>query len=241
MGPVLWVTADQEHRNDVAWRMTRFRADQTRFSALWPIGGLGEVLAAVDQVRPLVLVVDTLSNFAQVQDPHSSAEWGPVLMPFVRLARERELAVLILHHAKKGEDGGYRDSTAIGAIVDYLLELQPDKGNPARRDVKFLGRRPEPNFTVELLGDHYHVVSAAELSLDARVLVYIEGHPGCPGAAVREHIGGRKEDVDNALRRLLGQGAIRDTGTDRRHAYEAGAQVPAPSLGLDDEGDRVPF
>jgi DnaB-like helicase N terminal domain/AAA domain len=241
MGPVLWVTADQEHRNDVAWRMTRFRADQARFSALWPIGGLGEVLAAVDQVRPLVLVVDTLSNFAQVQDPHSSAEWGPVLMPFVRLARERELAVLILHHAKKGEDGGYRDSTAIGAIVDYLLELQPDKGNTARRDVKFLGRRPEPNFTVELLGDHYHLVAAGELSLDARLLVYLEGHPGCSGQSLRNHAGGRARDVDEALGRLLARGAVRDAGTEHRHAYEATGQAPALGLDLDEGGDRVPF
>jgi hypothetical protein len=107
--------------------------------------------------------------------------------------------------------------------------------------VKFLGRRPEPNFTVELLGDHYHLVAAGELSMDARVLAYVQGHRGSSGAAVRNHIGGRKEDVDDSIRRLLSQGVIRDVGNDRRHAYEAGAQAPVPSLELDEGGDRVPF
>jgi hypothetical protein len=240
-GSVLWVSADQEHAAEIAQRAVRFGADPTRFHVLWPREDrFTELQLVLDQVKPTLLVVDTLANFARVDDPHSSAEWPDTLLPLLRLARERDLAVDVSHHAKKSE-GGYRDSSAIGANVDLILELRPDAGDPTRRHISALGRWPAPGFTVDLVGDRYQLVSAAELSLDARVLVYIEGHPGCPGAAVRDHIGGRKEDVDHALRRLIAQGAVRDVGNERRHAYEPASVPAAPVLDLDERGDRVPF
>ncbi len=237
-GPVLWVTADQEHAAEITQRAARFGADPARFFVLWPRQAFADLHTALAQVMPVLLVIDTLANFAQVDDPHSSAEWPRTLLPLLVIARERQLAVALAHHAKKSEGGGYRDSTAIGANVDLLLELRPDTGNVARRHVSVLGRWPAANFTVELVGDRYQVVAGGELSLDARILVYIEGHPGCSQASVRNHVGGRAQDADEALARLLTQRAVRDSGGKGRHAYEATAATPTLPLS---EGDDVPF
>ena len=186
------------------------------------------------------MVIDTLANFARVEDPHSAAEWPAVLMPLVRIARDLNAAVVLTHHATKAENGGYRDSTAIGAIVDLILELQADAGNPARRHVKALGRWPVPNFTVELVGDRYQLVAAGELSLDAQALVYVEQHPRCSLRALRSGVGGRADDVDAALGRLLTRGVVRNDGSDNRHAYVVTTTAAEPGRAPEDP-DAPPF
>jgi hypothetical protein len=240
-GDVLWVTADQEHANEITQRAVRFAADPARFHVLWPHAPFADLQAALERVQPVLLIVDTLASFARtvVSDPHSSAEWPAVLLPLLTAAREREMAVAIAHHAKKNEGGGYRDSTAIGALVDMLLELLPDTGNAARRNVTALGRWPASNFAVELVEDHYQVVASGALSLDAQILALIQAKPRASQSAVRA-VGGRHDDVDRALGRLLASGAVRNDGTDRRHAYVAAA--PAPELPLDEsDPDAPPF
>jgi len=239
-GPVLWVSADQEHAAEITQRAVRFGADPARFHVLWPRESFADLQRALDLVQPILLVVDTLANFARVDDPSSAAEWPATLLPLLRLARERDMAVDVAHHAKKGEGGGYRDSTAIGANVDLLLELRPDTSDPARRHVTVLGRWLSPNFTVELVADHYQLVAGGELSLDAQVLAFIQQHPRCSLRLVRS-VGGRAEDVDQALARLLASGSVRNDGSDRRHAYVS-ATAPAGNQGLPaEETDDLPF
>jgi hypothetical protein len=237
-GSTLWISADQEHTSEIAQRAVRFGADPERFHVLWPREPLADLNAAVERVEPILLVIDTLANFVRVADPHSAAEWPAVLLPLIRLARDRDMAVAIAHHAKKNDGGGYRDSSAIGALVDLLLELQPDAGNPGRRNVTVLGRWPAVNFAVELTGDWYHLVAAGELSLDARVLAFVQQHPECSQAAVRGHVGGRAQDADAALGRLLASGAVSDAGTERRHAY---CTTTEPGAGPRDDADAPPF
>ena len=245
IGAVLWVTADQEHAGDLAARATRFGADPDRLHVLWPHRPLLELTGAIERVQPLLVVIDTLANFAhgEVEDPHSSAQWPQVLLPLVRLARHHELALVVSHHTKKAEGGGYRDSTAIGALVDLLLELQPDVVNPTRRNVSVLGRWPAQPFAVELLGDRYRLVPGGELSMDARVLAFIQEHPDCSQSAIRNHLGGRAQDVDATIGRLLSGEAIRDVGSDRRHAFRVASAAPgeAPDAKEEPPDDELPF
>lgn len=237
-GAVLWVSADQEHANEITQRAVRFGADPARFHVLWPHAPFADLQAALERVQPVLLIVDTLASFARtvVSDPHSSAEWPAVLLPLLTAAREREMAVAIAHHAKKNEGGGYRDSTAIGALVDMLLDLLPDTGNTARRNVTALGRWPANNFAVELVGDSYQLAAGA-LSLDAQVLGFIDANPRCSLRQLRS-IGGRHDDVDAALGRLQASGAVRDDGTDHRHAYVSSSTAPTPAAA---EPDALPF
>jgi len=240
-GAVLWVTADQEHAGEITQRAVRFGADPERFYVLWPRQPFADVVAALDGLQPFpaCVVIDTLASFARtlVRDPFSSAQWPDVLMPLIRLARDGHVAVAIAHHAGKSEGAGYRDSTAIGALVDLILELGPDGTNPARRNVKVVGRWPAPNFAVELVRDAYHLVAGSELSLDAKVLAHIGQHPRTTKAAVRAALGSRHDETDAAISRLLASGAIADdSGTGNRHAYSTATGVTEPSEDAD-----VPF
>jgi len=226
-GKVLWVSADQEHASEITQRAVRFGADPDLFHVLWPREGFADLMKAFEQTFPVAVVIDTLANFVRVEDPHSSGEWPRVLMPLLRTARDLQCAVVLSHHAVKGADGGYRDSTAIGATVDLILELRPDTTNLARRNVTAIGRWPVSGFAVELIGDRYELIQGAELSLDAQVLAYLSLNPGSSKKAVRAGVAQRAEEVDTVLARLLSRGAIRNAGNDHRHAYEVVQGTPA--------------
>jgi AAA domain len=220
-GTVLWVTADQEHETDIAQRAERFGAHPDLLWVLWPRGGFVDLERALTQlpVAPMVVVIDTLTHFTPVADPFSPAEWPAVLMPLVRLARERELAVVINHHAKKNEPGGYRDSTEIGAAVDMLLEVRSAGLEPARRRIDVVARWPAESFVIELAPDGYRLVTAGTLSVDAQVLAFVTANPHSAQSAVRAAIPGKHREVDAALARLVAQGALRDVRTGRVHRY----------------------
>src|SRR5439155_8742750 len=89
-GDVLWVSADQELAREIVQRAQRFKAEPARFHILWPRDSYADLMASLDRLYPfpVLVVIDTLANFARVEDPHSSAEWPNVLMPLVRVARD---------------------------------------------------------------------------------------------------------------------------------------------------------
>ena len=217
-GPVLWLIAE-EHPNDFIRRAEAFGADPDRVHLLdHPLDAFKELEAAMHAVCPVVVVIDTLATFAAdlVDDPHASSGWIPVMQTFSRLAREYDAAVVLLHHSRKS-DGQYRDSTAIGAGVDMLLEMAMGDEAGVRR-LKVKSRWAATDYAVRFEGDHFSL-SAGELSLEARILSFIEGHPGASLRAVREEVGGRSADVGRVLEALLSRGAIRDEGDDTHHVY----------------------
>lgn len=239
---VLWV-AVEEHPHDLAQRAVQFGADPDRLVVLGLTDEPLETLrAAVADVKPALLVIDTLPTWADrwVEDARSATSWTPVMVALTALARESDAALLILHHSRKS-DGAYRDSSAIGAGVDVILEMSRHPEDPNLRTVKARGRWPMQGFVVRLVGDGFEL-GGGTLSLDARVLLFVERNPGATGKAVRDGAGGRAGDVDDALRRLVDRGAVRDAGSGERHEYYlAGAPLQsAPGVALDtvDEGAR---
>lgn len=235
MGVVLWVMVE-EHPNDLAQRAVRHRTrDDGLFVLEFPADPLTDLEAAVRSIRPVLVVVDTLYTFVcnQVRDPNSPAEWAIVLSRLTRLARESSAAFLLLHHARKS-DGHYRDSTAIGAGVDVILEMDRGEDENTRR-FKAQGRWGIANFAVRLAADGYDLV-AGKLTLDMRIYHYVDQHPGSSLVAVREGVGGKATEVDDALYRLIARKAIVDDGDERQHAYracpkseaEAASETPGP-------------
>jgi len=227
-GTVLWVGVE-EHPHDLAQRAVRFDADPARLVVLGMTDEPLEMLrAAVAEVKPALVVVDTLSTWARwIEDARSATSWTPVMTAVTALAREAGPGMVLEHHARKS-DGQYRDSSAIGAGVDVILEMAPHPDDPAIRTFRARGRWPMQAFAVRLAGDGYEL-TGGELSLDARVLLYVERTPGCSLKQVRDAIGGRAADVDAAMRRLLDRGAVRDDGQNGRHAYVVGV-VPTTNF-----------
>ena len=210
-GPVLWVGLE-EHPGDTARRFEGFGADSVRVYVLDRLEKpFADLAAAVEQTAAVLVVVDTLAAFTEtlVDDPHSSAKWTPVMAGITRIARDSGAAFLLLHHARKS-DGAYRDSTAIGAGVDAVLELHQGEEATVRK-VKGKGRWSIEDCAVRLDGGRY-VLAAGELGMDARVLLFVENNPGCSKRQLREGVTGKGAVIDSAATLLLERGALENRG-----------------------------
>jgi putative DNA primase/helicase len=226
-GEVLWVSLE-EHPGEVVRRFDTFHANEDRVHVVDTLPDALDSLAdAIRQVQPDLVVVDTLPALVQglVRDPGSAAEWTPILLRLTALARETNAAILLLHHARKS-DNTYRDSTAVGANVDVILEMAKVEGDPTARAFRPQGRWAMEPFTLRLVGGHYEI-GAGSVSTETLVLFFIQGHPGCSMKAVRDGVQGKAAEVDAALAGLLRQGLVEDRGDAGRHEYHPSTEEPA--------------
>jgi hypothetical protein len=225
-GPVLLI-ALEEHVSDAAARLSEWGAGPERTWIVDSLATAGDPLAAIRaavvEIAPALLVVDTLAalveHVAARPDPGSSTAWTPIMAALTRTARETDAAVLLLHHARKS-DGAYRDSTAIGAGVDAIMTMSEDGQDADVRRLAVRARWRVADYAVRLAGTRYEL-AAGELSLDARVLLRVEGHPGSSMRGVCEGVSARTEEITAAVRRLLSRGAIEDRGSGAKMALYA--------------------
>lgn len=237
-GPVL-IIALEEHMGDLAARCQEWGADPSRLYIVDSLATAGEpmnaIRAAVDEVEPALLIVDTLAalvaHLTDRPDPGSSTAWTPIMAALTRIARETDAAVLLLHHARKS-DGAYRDSTAIGAGVDVIALMSEDGQDADVRRIKVKARWAVPDYSVRMMSGRYEL-SSGEVSLDARVLLHIESHPGTSMRALRSAITGANTAIDAAVSRLIERGALQDHGdaTTGRQLHTAGhgsGHTPVP-------------
>ncbi len=232
-GQVVWCGLE-EHISDAVRRFRALEADpeRIRLLVLAPPDVLARTRRALDELPADLLVVDSLTEYARVAcggvpDDGDAAGWSAVIRPLVALAREYHLAVIVVHHVRKS-DGTYRGSTELAAAVDALLELvMPLTGEDASlRRLRGRGRWPIEPCTLTLDGnDRYQLAGGMPVSLDARVLIYVEDNPGSSRNQVRKNVGGRATAVDAAIDRLLTTGAIANVGTpDRPQLAKASVQ-----------------
>jgi hypothetical protein len=182
---------------------------------------LADLTAKIEEVKPDLVVIDTLGAWGAVRvtDWNSAAQVTPVMMELVALARRHSLALVILHHGKK-TDGTYRDSTAIGASVDVIIEMFGDVKDDHVRHFKPRGRWPIGPFSMRFNGTHYEPV-AGEVSIHERVYEFIVSHPRCSKRAIRENVPGRTSTKDEAIERLIRDRRIEDRGGTNGAQYVA--------------------
>jgi hypothetical protein len=63
-------------------------------------------------------------------------------------------------------------------------------------------------------------LATGELSVDARVLLFVERNRGCTTRAIRDGVEARAKEIDAAIRRLSAQDVMVNTGTETRHVWE---------------------
>ncbi len=220
----------EDHTADLARRLHSFAADPDRTLIPDPIDTHEQLAGLVSDYSPLLVVVDTLAKFVERLELESGdgSGWTRAMTPFIDLARETGAAVLLVHHGGKA-DGSYRDSTAIGASVDVILEMRPDGEDAYVRHVRAKGRVPVRDYRVKYHpapgGPAYFELLGAELSLDARILRFVEDNPGSSQRAIRDGVQGKASEVAVELRKLESSGAVEDRGTEHRsqwHAVSAG-------------------
>jgi hypothetical protein len=140
---VLWVGID-EPAADTVQRFVANEANVDRIALRHQLGTLDDVRAAVEQSGAKMVVVDSLTRWAhgKVQGSGDSEGWRSVMVEFVTLAREMDVAVVLVHHAQKGEGREYRDSTEIGSNADVLVGMAPRSADrqDTRRRLDAVGR-----------------------------------------------------------------------------------------------------
>jgi hypothetical protein len=158
-----------------------------------------------------------------VTDASQSSQWVGILRDILTVARDTDTAFVLLHHASRAT-GEYRDSTHVGAAVDCILTMREDPLGAVRR-LTARARWPLNDYAVRLAGDRFELVGR-ELTLDARILLHLQGDPGSSLRAVRAACGGRASDVDAALAELLQRSAVQNVGSDKAHKYVVGERNP---------------
>jgi 5S rRNA maturation endonuclease (ribonuclease M5) len=236
-GNVLWVGLE-EHMNDMIRRFMRFKANP---ACIYPRDrlphGFDDLEESVKSAHPVLIVIDSLAEYSKdlVSDQSSSAQWQRVMSSLVRLAREYEVAILLLHHGRKS-DGSYRDSSAIAAAADMILEMHAVGGQSTTRRFKVNGRWTLQDFRLNLDGDSYTLMGD-QGDLDERVWLFVARNERCSKRQVRDGITAKDTHIDKALERLLQREAIQNVGSAVAHSY-----VPArcdfhPSRGRGPGGD----
>lgn len=191
--------------------------DRLRILALQP----PSVLASVDSLLAAhpadILVVDSLAEYARVTlgrapEDGDSSGWGAVIRPLVEVGRRHDVAISLIHHARRS-DGQYRGSGEIAAAVDCLWEMAaPNQGeDPTLRRFRGRARWPVEDWSLRMEDGRYVLGAGGPLSLDARVLADLGENPGTSRSASHERLGGRRKTFWATVERLVSTGAVRDT------------------------------
>jgi KaiC/GvpD/RAD55 family RecA-like ATPase len=173
-GPVL-LLAVEEHERDVVHRLRTFGVLDEATVGIH-VGALPDtdetwlaLRAYIFELRPVLVVVDTLNRFWSVRDENDNAQVNREAGKWLELARLTATTVLLVVHAGKagGEDGrSIRGASALFALADQALMLERRRGGiPTQRVLKILGRYSEspPELVINLEGgDHYAVMGSPE-------------------------------------------------------------------------------
>jgi AAA domain-containing protein len=188
----------EEHPTEIATRLVDFNADPGEVYIAThiesnPVAELEEVVA---RIKPVLVIVDTLAAIAEGKLEDGSAKaWQPLMTALTRLARELNCAVLIIHHARKS-DGAYRDSTAIGANVDCIIEMRADERDTTVRHLKAKGRFQVTDCAIRYTESGYELLEAVvpEVAIRNAIKSFVQEHPGCSLNQLRKgiHVGSTK-------------------------------------------------
>ena len=238
------------HPGELVRALMRFGADPASVFLVTRLpDGLDDLASIVADLRPGLVVVDTLTSLVEALDlvdehTNDAGGWTDATNRLGAIAREADAGLLLIHHARKS-DGKYRDSSAIGAGADMILEMVEAEQDATLRSFRPRGRWSVDRFSIRLDGDAFRL-DAGEVSVDARVLDAVRQNPGTSLAQIRRSVGGRGAEVDTAVERLLSRGMLVDQGSGARHVYhvtpgqgrdEVGTRSTAPTLsGLSDAG-----
>lgn len=223
------VVAPDEAIGDTVRRLHELGADPTRVRvlALRP-PALLEALSSVLADWPAdLVVVDSLTEWARlvggtIPDNGDAAGWGAIVRPLVGLSREHDTGLQVLHHARRS-DGEFRGSGEIAAAFDCLTEMvrPTEREDATLRRFRVRARWNVEGWAARFVGGRYELAEG-ELSLDARVLLYVERDPGATTTEIRQNVTGRASEITAALERLEARGALMDAGSGGGHAWWPG-------------------
>lgn len=237
-GPVV-IAGLEEHPSEIARRLVDFGADPNivHIATHKLSDPVMELETAVERIRPVLVIVDTLSAIAEGKlDDGSAKAWQPLMAALTRIARDFDCAVLIIHHSRKS-DGHYRDSTAIGANVDCIIEMHPDERDANARHLKARSRFPVADCAIRYNGSGYELAEKETepgLALRSAIVRYVNEHPGCTLGELRKgvHVGSYQAKQE-MMADLVAEGVLREEkGPRGARRFRPAVSLTQPVLNL---------
>ena len=257
-GPILWISEMAEPLIR-AWLARRLPEGVKPNIYVSPICSLTELAAAVEEIHPCAVIVDSFIAAFRAERPNAGKpdEWraGDVREFFTRL-REICPTSLTTNHVRKS-DGAGRDSGDLHAAVDLLIELRDEDSkrhytapelSDRRRTLHYAGRILHGRVTHCLMeADFGFTVGAGDGStggggadpltivtpvnpLDAKITGYLMRHPeGVSQNAVRKAV--RGAGVRSLVARLKVVGTL---GPDKLWRRATDALSPPPEQAVPD-------
>ena len=185
---------------------------------------------------PVLLVVDTLARLVRIRDGNDYHEVTDALAGIVEFARATDLHVMLVHHARKGGNGGVEfgeetlGSTALLGSVDTAISIRRDHESGARMvysvnrygadlPLSYIVRDAETG-AVTLGGSK---AEAAAERIETDILDFVAGQPApvtmrdIEGA---DSVAGRAKDIRDAVKRLARAGRLNLTEGGRKGSFK---------------------
>lgn len=202
----------EEHLSEVVRRMVNFGADPKNVFIIDRVDEpLEELERWINNLKPVLVVIDTLASFVADKRPESSssAAWTPIMQRLCRIARDSNTAILLLHHAQKSRHGEYRDSTAIGAGVDLIILMKWI--SERKRRFKCRGRWSTSDFTLILQRDgKTYSIEGSDVPLEERIIEFVRENSECTCRELRNGVIGSSSRITEIRKLLLDKGIIEE-------------------------------
>lgn len=192
----------------------------------WQFTQMNKLKDSIKKHQPVLVVIDSLtSSNRNASSEEKDVEYGRCLYELRDIAMEMNCTILILHHENK--TGGIRGSTSLKANVSEVWHLKrTTQLSQMHRVLEIEKSRSGCSGNYQLLLDaddyswHYQGdydpsqhgddAKPATLPLKARLLNFLEEHPGVPyePEELVADFGGSKEAIRKSLERLWRSGLI---------------------------------
>ena len=167
-----------------------------------------------------LLVVDTLSPMLNTNSASSvgrependPSKVGKMVLALQAMAQEFGAAIMLIHHAGKAKDAGYRGSTSIGAGVDMVIDFRPVDAESDDRSLSYIGRWPQGDVTlVWSPQDGYRLrdTESADSRMERRIIGILLQHTEMTRSALAKLLRGRRQAAYDAINALVASGRVR--------------------------------
>lgn len=227
-GPV-WYVSFEDRKADVRRHMRQMGAtgdEPLRFVFPQRVEDmLGKLHALAATEKPVLIIVDTMQRLVRITDLNDYAKVTLALTPVLELARETGAAVLLVHHAGKGERSGIDallGSTAIAGSVDNVFVFARTDKYRLLSSTQRVG--PDMPDTLVLLDEDTGRVRLGATRNDADIAelgdAIVAALADAPKPLEEKELSGMVEGKGSlkvrALRELVRAGRVQRDGTGRR-------------------------
>jgi hypothetical protein len=247
-GAVLYL-ALEERAEDVVADFRAMGATGSEDIQIADAGTIPNVLAILQDKKPVLLVVDPLFRLVRIQDGNAYAETYSALGPLIDIARQTGTHILCLHHSSKLAKAEAIDapigSTALGGAVSTLMVMRRTESYRTLQTVQRIGTdlpetvlRFDPVTRLLSLGGLREGFEVANVS---GAILRALADKSMTEPEIDDAIEGRTTVKRRALRELTGNGRIARSGRGKRgdpFRYEkASSLVPVP---MEETGNKIP-